>query len=176
MVVDDLQRVGLELNPRKWKLTSLKHTEDDIQIFDRFKELLPEFELVPPAESSLLGAYHSEDCISKAIREKRENLELLVSKLKIIENHRALILLTNWLAHQKLQHALCASPAYSHMKPLERFRLLVAALMAVTNMRFGDNFLIQVTSLFDRPRNQKGQTHRSPRLYLFSSRSTGACG
>ena len=56
-LVEDLRGVGLELNPKKCELTILNHTkEEKIQTFGRFKELLPEFKLVPAAKSFLLGA------------------------------------------------------------------------------------------------------------------------
>ena len=42
---------------------------------------------MPAVKSSLLGARLSEEGTLVAITEKRENLERLVSKLKIIENH-----------------------------------------------------------------------------------------
>ena len=100
---------------------------------------------MPAAKSFLLGAPLSEEGISVAIREKHEDLKRLVSKLKIIENHQAFILLKNSFALLKQQYILRASPAYSHMENLERFDdALVAALTAVTNIRFGENSLTQV--------------------------------
>ena len=54
-------------------------------------------------------------------------------------------MLKNCFALSKLQYMLCASLAYSHMEDLGTFDdALVAALAAVTNTRFGENFLVQV--------------------------------
>ena len=55
-------------------------------------------------------------------------------------------LLKNCFALPKLQYILRASPVYSHMEDLESFfDALVAALAAVTKIRFGENSLAQVT-------------------------------
>ena len=145
-LVNALRGVGLELNPRICELTTLNHTkvEEEIQSFGRFKDLLPELKLVLAAKSFLLGASFSEESISVAIRENSEGFERKVSKLKVIENYQALILL-NCVAFPKLQYILRASPAYSHMENLEKLDdALVAALPAVFNISFGENSLAQV--------------------------------
>ena len=106
-LVEDLRTVGLELSSKKCELIILNHTtEKKIQTFGCFKELLPELKLVPAAKSFLLGTPLSEEGIAVAIREKREDLEQLVSKLKIIENHQVFILLKDCFALLKLQYIL----------------------------------------------------------------------
>ena len=93
---------------------------------------------MPAAESSLVVDPLSEKGISIAIRKKRQDLERLVSKLKIIDNHQAFILLKNCFALSKLQYMLRASSAYSHMEDLEKFDdALIAAQDAVTSIKFG---------------------------------------
>ena len=75
-LIENLLKVELELNPKRCEWTILNHTkEEKIQTFGRFKELLPKLKLVPAAKSFLLRAPLSEEDISVAIREKRENLE-----------------------------------------------------------------------------------------------------
>ena len=147
-LVNDLRGVGLELNSRKCELTTINHTkEEEIQMFERFKEMLHERKIMPTAKSFLLGAPPppSEKRISVAVREKVENLELLVFNMKIIEKHQAFILLKNCFALPKLQYIFRISPAYSHMEDLERFDdALVAVLAAVTNIRFGEKSLAPV--------------------------------
>ena len=69
-----------------------------------FQRVAPELKLVPAAKSFWLGAPLSEEGISVPIREKREDLERLVSKLKILENHQAFILRKYCFALPKLQH------------------------------------------------------------------------
>ena len=65
--------------------------------------------------------------------------------MKIKKNHQAFILLKNCFA-LSLQYAHPAYPAYYHMEDLERLdETLVAALAAITNIRFGENILAQVT-------------------------------
>ena len=87
-LLGDLQGVVLELNQRKCELTVLNHTEKEIQMFGRLKELLPHLKLVPTAEPLLLlEALLSKEGISVAIREKSDNLERIVFILKTIEKH-----------------------------------------------------------------------------------------
>ena len=147
--VDDLRGVRLELDPRKCELTILSHSKDDeIQMFESFKELLPELKLVPAAKCFLLGATLSKEGISVAIREKCDDFERLVSKLKIIKNHQAFILLKKCFVLPKLQYILRASLACSHIKDLEKFDdTLVAAVAVVTNIKFWENSLALVALL-----------------------------
>ena len=99
---------------------------------------------MPAAKSLLLRASLSEDSISVAIQEKREYLERLVSKPNLIKSHQTFILQRIALLFLSC-NIHCVSSAHSHMEDLERFDdALVAALVTVTNIRFGENSLAQV--------------------------------
>ena len=81
----------------------------------------------------------------KSVRGRLEDLERVVAKLMIIENRQAFIFPEELLCSSEA--AIYTSPpsAYSHMKNLARFDdVLVAALAAVTNIRFGENSSAQV--------------------------------
>ena len=95
----------------------------------------------------LTGSFLIEEGNSEAIRKKREDLERFVSKIKIIEDHQSLTLLKNCFDLPKLQYFLhiVIFPVYWYLEDLKRFdNALGAALVVVTNVRFGENSLAQV--------------------------------
>jgi len=145
--LDDLREVGLEINQKKCELVILNHSRDEtLQTEGLFRSLLPELKVVSVADSSLLGAPLSVDGVSAAVLEKREDLERLVSRLNLIENHQAFALLKNCLSLPKLQYILRASQAYGCEEALTRFdETLVAALSSVTNVRFEGDTLVHAT-------------------------------
>ena len=144
-LVEDLREVGLEVNQRKCELIILNHPREEAnQTLDMFRDLFPQIKVIPASESFLLGASLSVEGTPGAVREKCEDLERLVSRLELIENHQAFALLKNCFSLPKLQHILRASPAYRCTEDLGRFdNTLAHALSTVTNVRFDENSLAQ---------------------------------
>ena len=144
-LIDRLRGVGLEINGRKCQLMILQHSRGEAQQTEEmFKALLPEVEIVPASQGTLLGAPLSKDGLATAIRERCEDLERLVSRLELIESHQAFALLKNCLAIPKLQYILRASPAYKQVADLAGFdKTVVAALRTVTNVHFEGSPLTQ---------------------------------
>ena len=137
-LVEDLRGVSLALNPKKFELSILNHRkEEEIQTSGGFRV----FTKAQGSACCKVSSWEPPSLkrFSVAIREKRDYLERLVSKLKI-ENHKAFILLKNSFALPKLKYILRASPAHSHMEDSKRLDdVLAAALAAVTNLRIGEN-------------------------------------
>ena len=105
---------------------------------------MPHLKVVPMAEFTLLGAHLSGAGVSKAIAEKRGDVERLASRLRFVQNHQAFALLKNCLALANFQYILRASPAYSHVDELSRFNaVVVTALSACTNVKFVGDSLVQ---------------------------------
>ena len=144
-LIVDLREVGLEFNQRKCELTLLNHTRDEaLQTEVMFREFLPELKIVPISNASLLGAPLTVEGISAVIREKREDLERMTSRLRLIENHQAFVLLKNCFSLPKLQYILRASPAYRRGNDLKEFDgTLVTALSTVTNVQIEGESLKQ---------------------------------
>ena len=144
-LIDDLREVGLEINQSKCELVILNHTrEEESGTVRAFRELVPGVRVVPRSEVSLLGAPLSEAGVSAAVTEKRGDLERLVSRLSLIENHQAFALLKNCFSLPKLQYILRASPAYRRMERLAEFdETLVSALSTVTNVHLEGDSLVQ---------------------------------
>lgn len=135
-LVDDLREVGLEVNQGKCELVILGHeNEDRVQTEVSFRELLPRLKVISESDVSLLGAPLSERGLAAAILGKQEDLERMVSRLTLIENHQAFALLKNCFSLPKLQYILRASPAYLQEERLRIFdESLVSALSAITNV------------------------------------------
>lgn len=146
-LIHDLRKVGLEVNQRKCELIILNHTRQEaIRTEELFRGLLPEVKVVPRSEALLLGAPLSEESVSMAVLEKRRDLERLVSRLRLLENHQAFAMLKNCFSLPKLQYILRATTAYKQEDVLARFdETLVAALSTVTNVRFDGDSLVQAS-------------------------------
>ena len=146
-LVNDLDEVGLDVNREKCELIMLNHNEEESNFTRNFFEgLMPGLRVVSVEDSSLLGAPLFERGIPAAVAEKREDLERLSSRLKLIENHQAFALLKNCFALPKLQYILRASPAYRNNEDLSQFdRVIVSALSMVTNVKFEGDSLVQAS-------------------------------
>ena len=69
----------------------LNHTRDEaLQTDAMFREILPKLKIVPISNASLLGAPLTVESISAVIR---EDLERMSSRLRLIKNHQAFVLL-----------------------------------------------------------------------------------
>ena len=76
-----------------------------------FRAVLPNVRVVHLDNCSLLGAPLSDTGIPAEILRKKENLDLMVSRLQAVDNHQAFVLLRNAFSISKLQYVLRASPA-----------------------------------------------------------------
>ncbi|PXF39673.1 hypothetical protein BWQ96_10627 [Gracilariopsis chorda] len=146
-LVSDLDDVGLDVNREKCELLMLNHTEkESIITRNLFEGLMPGLRVVSVEDSNLLGAPLMEKGIPAAVAEKREDLERLSSRLRVIENHQAFALLKNCFALPKLQYILRASPAYRNNEDLLLFdRVIASALSMVTNVKFEGDSLVQAS-------------------------------
>ena len=91
--------------------------------------------VVEACDLSLLGAPVVIQGIPGTINKKREALERMTSKLKLLNPHQAFVLLKNAFAIPKLQYVLRASPAYLCREELSVFdRALFDSLGRVTNV------------------------------------------
>ena len=91
---------------------------------------------VPISSASLLGAPLTVQGMSAVIREKREDLERKISKLRLIVNHQVFAHLKNCFYLPKLQYIIRASQAYRRENDLKEFDgTLVTALSTDTNVQ-----------------------------------------
>ena len=107
-VMKDASDLGLSLNARKCEIISTNMTTCGTLLVS-----LPGAQLVPSAQSSLLGSPIGDDgCVAVAIREKVEALERLGERLKRLTAHDALLLLRNCFALPKLMYILRTAPCF----------------------------------------------------------------
>ena len=100
-----LTEIDLKANWTKCELTILNDSMPEATEA-LFKGLLPEVRVVEACDLSLLGAPLDIQGILGTIREKREALERITSKLEVLNPNRAFVLLQNAFAIPKLQCVL----------------------------------------------------------------------
>jgi len=141
ILIDGLSAIGLEVNSAKCELTIL----DDAAPAETellFRAVLPNVRVVHVDNCSLLGAPISDTGIPAEILRKKDNLDLMVSRLQVVDNHQAFVLLRNAFSIPKLQYVLRSSPAYKHDAELGCFdESLKSAIASVTNVEMsGDSW------------------------------------
>ena len=140
-----LSTMGLEVNSGKCELTILNDV-DPGGTESMFRGLLPGVRVVQDVECSLLGAPVSPAGIPGVLLEKKRDLDLLISKLELVDNHQAFVLLRNAFAIPKLQYILRASPAFLCVEQLRLFdESLRDALARVTNVEMEDASWVQAS-------------------------------
>ena len=146
-LVDSFRELGLQINQDKCELIILSHTvEERESTVSLFRGLMPEIKVVAESNASLLGAPLAEEGISSVMSVKCEELDRMVTRLRLLENHQAFALLKNCFALPKIQYILRASPVYRREEDLVSFDgSLVKALSAVTNVQFEGDSIIQAT-------------------------------
>ena len=118
VLLERLRVIELEVNGGKCALTipndSVPEATEAL-----FRGLLPVARVVEACDLSLLGASVDIQGIPGTIHEKSEALAKMTSKLKVLNQHQAFVLLKNAFAIPKLQYVLRASPAYLGREELE---------------------------------------------------------
>ena len=131
-LVDRLRGLGLEVNGDKCELHLLGHESEETERM--FRDVLPGVRVVR-RELALLGAPVTQDGVVGAIRDKREALERMISRLEVLDAHQAFVLLRGSFAIPKLQYVLRASPAYLQRAELLSFdESLRVAVASITNV------------------------------------------
>ena len=111
VLLERLRAIGMVANESKCELTILNDSMPEATEA-LFRGLLPGIRVVEACDLSLLGAPVDIQGIPGTINEKREALERMTSKLEVLNQHQAFVLLKNAFAIPKLQYVLRASPAY----------------------------------------------------------------
>ena len=144
-LIDGLGTIGLEVNSAKCELTILDDTAPgETELL--FRAVLPNVRVVHRDDCSLLGAPLSDTGVPAEILRKRENLDLMISRLRVVDNHQAFVLLRNAFSIPKMQYVLRASPAYKHVVELGCFdESLRSAVASVTNVEVSGDSWVQAS-------------------------------
>ena len=81
--------------------------------------------VIPEQDLSLLGAPLLPEAVRPILESKLENLKLMTSRLKLIDNHEALFLLQHCFAIPKLTYFLITSPCFMDEIVLEKFDITI---------------------------------------------------
>ena len=154
-VLEDLLKIkeivnshGLELNPTKCELF-LVNPEDDMyvtNIRNHFNEVCKGIKVVQEQNLSLLGAPKLAEAIGSILEPKLENLRLMTSRLKEIDNHEALFLLRHCFAIPKLTYFLRTAPCFMNESLLGNFdNTIKESLVDILNTSLSDFSYNQLT-------------------------------
>ena len=124
--------IGLVLNNAKSEM--LGASPDTIA---QFRDSSLPFLEVAAGDAVLLGAPLCAEGVSRVLGERREDLELMASRLKYLPAHDTLYLLKNCLAIPKLLYILRASPCYENDELLIYDEALKEALTTLLNIDLG---------------------------------------
>lgn len=109
-------------------------------------KLAPDIRILDKSKWSLLGTPLSKYSLPVYLREKRESLQLLTTRLKELPKHVAFFLLKNCLAIPKLMYVLRCSPTWLSQLELDEFdNLLRNTTEYVTNNYFNNDSWLQAT-------------------------------
>ena len=96
-----------------------------------------------PEDASLLGAPLHDKGIDKAIKEKCEDLEQAMTRLKHMSSHEAIYILRNLLSVPRLQYILRCTPSFKSDLTTTFDDLVLQALSACANIEFDGAARIQ---------------------------------
>ncbi|KAG5894912.1 hypothetical protein JTB14_008873 [Gonioctena quinquepunctata] len=99
-VIIPSKQIGLELNFNKSELISLLDPKTEFEF--KFQSLAPGIKFLEKSDCSLLGAPLSKNSLSGHIRNKKDSLQLLFTRLNELPTHISFFLLRNCLAIPKL--------------------------------------------------------------------------
>lgn len=137
-IISASEDVGLKLNPSKCEVLRLKPLTD-IEI-NALNEVIPGIMVPPTDEFCLLGAPLTLDGIPKAIAQKTESINLLISRLESMNAHQALFILRNCLLLPKMMHLLRSSPCWLFKHNLNEFdEMMKRSVTNIVNVSFDEN-------------------------------------
>ena len=137
---------GLELNSNKCKLFLVNPT--NLQ-YERncFNEVCNGIKIVEKHELSLLGAPIFSEAIRSVSEPKIDNLKLMTSRFKEIDNHEALFLSRHCFAIPKLTHFLRTSPCFIVGSMLKNFDKK-DSLVYILNISLSESAFQHTANLF----------------------------
>ena len=138
LLLRELKRIGLSINGSKCELTCLNLDDSNSAISD-FKELLPGLKITSIDESIILGSPIAAQGVQTELNSKLNALEIMTSRLNIIDPHQAFVLLKHSFAIPKMTYLLRSSPAYQQVDLLNNFDTTIRNSMSkITNIDFTD--------------------------------------
>ena len=134
-VIESFAEIGLILNNQKSEIIC-----DDPVTRGSIIMTLPGARVVEPSRATLLGSpIGNTCCISAALKDKINALEVMGGRLQHITAHDGILLLRNSFSIPKLLYTLRTSPCFLSAN-LSAYDVLLKSIVSnVTNIRFGDD-------------------------------------
>ena len=128
-------------------VTSSSSTSTNVtNVINCFNDLFNGIKIIKRSELSLLGAPIFPESINTILNPKLENLKLMITRLKEIDNHEALFLLRHCFAMPKLTYFLRTSPCFLEQDTLENFdKIIKDSLVNILNISLPDMAHTQAT-------------------------------
>ena len=130
-----------------WYFSSVSRED----IVKRFKDLYNGIKVVDKSKLTLLGAPIFKDSVKSVLNPKIENLELMVSRLKEIDSHEALFLLSHCFGIPKFTYFLSSLPCFLIPEILEDFDKVIKKSAAdILNISLSELSYSQLTLTIDK--------------------------
>ena len=115
------------------------------KIVRKFNEICDGIKVIKKSELVLLGAPLFQEAVEYSLTPKLKNLELMISRLKEIDNHEALFLLRHCFAIPKVTYYLRSSPCFLVPSILEDFdQVLKTGVIEILNVSLSEMAYNQV--------------------------------
>ena len=152
-VLQDLQTIsaasdslGLEINPGKCELYFTNpDMESYHQVLSSFQSEAPGIKVLNNESLTLLGAPIMAEAVEGVLKQKLEDLKLMVERLTLIDPHDALFLLRQCFAIPKLMYFIRSAPCFGHNTLEEYDHQLKIGLEEILNIRLEENAWVQAT-------------------------------
>ena len=110
-ILRELNKIGLSINPSKCEVTCV-NLENPQSTIDGFKQILPNLKITSIEESIILGSPIASQGVRSELSSKLNALKRMITRLGLIDPHRAFVFLKNSFAIPKLTYLLRSSPAF----------------------------------------------------------------
>ena len=119
---------------------------DGPNLIKRFNDICAGIRVLERSEVTLLGSPIFHEAVEPSLQPKLENLNLMVSRLKQIDNHDALFLLRHCFGMPKLTYFLRSAPCFLSSRVLEDFdKVIKESLVDILNIHLSDLAYSQLT-------------------------------
>lgn len=114
-LVPRLAQIGLEVNPSKCEIILPKNiggAEECGSTVDKIHKVTPGASVLEDAEQTVLGAPLTGPAAMTVLGKKKKELNRMINRLRLLDDHSAFFLLRNCLWLPRLQYLLRATPLY----------------------------------------------------------------
>ena len=140
-LIPKFRTIGLELNPRKCEFSQLG-SRNPPNLLTAFNNLLPGLHMRTATDLLHLNAPIAEEAIPIALEKAKSLIWNICQRIKVLDSHTALFLLTHYTAAPRLIYLLRSAPLFKAKEELASIDdTLRDSLCSITNVRIDDGAL-----------------------------------